>query len=678
MNDIELQIKKLCDEINHHNYLYYMKDAPVISDYDFDQLLNQLIALEKEHPEYIQPDSPTQRVGGTITKQFKAVTHQYPMLSLGNTYSEEDLIEFDRRIHTLVHEPLEYVCELKYDGVAISLVYEHGILVQGATRGDGRQGDDVTANIRTIRSIPLRLHGDFPEKVEVRGEIILPHKQFDQLNSEREEMGEQPFANPRNAASGSLKLQDSTEVAERGLDCRLYYVLGENLPCNNHFDRINKMAEWGFRRQDVMEKVNNIEGVINFMHHWDEARKALPYDTDGIVIKVNSYAQQQQIGATAKSPRWAIAYKFKAEKVATPLLSIDYQVGRTGVITPVANLKPVPLAGTIVKRASLHNSSIIDTLDIHEGDYVFVEKGGEIIPKIVGVDLTQRKPDAPKVKFIDRCPECGTPLIQNEGEAGTFCPNDLSCPPQIKGKLEYFITRKAMNIDSLGEGKVKILYDNNLIRNIDDFYKLTYDQLIGLKNVITDDENGNERVVSFREKTVENILAGIEQSKQIPFEQVLNALGIRYVGENTAKKIARHFKNIDALSSATKEELMQVEDVGDRVADSICNYFNQMENLQTIMNLRQAGVQFSISEEEAKPLSNLLEGKSIVVSGVFSIPRDELKHLIEKHGGKNVSSISKNTSFVLAGDNMGPEKRKKAEALGIPILSEDDFWRMVK
>lgn len=678
MNDIELQIKKLCDEINHHNYLYYMKDAPVISDYDFDQLLNQLIALEKEHPEYILPDSPTQRVGGTITKQFKSVTHQYPMLSLGNTYSESDLIEFDRRIHSLVHEPVEYVCELKYDGVAISLKYENGVLVQGATRGDGRQGDDVTANIKTIRSIPLRLHSDFPEKVEVRGEIILPHKQFDKLNSEREELGEQPFANPRNAASGSLKLQDSTEVAERGLDCRLYYVLGENLPCDNHYDRINKMAEWGFRRQDVMEKVDSIEGVIRFMHHWDEARKSLPYDTDGIVIKVNSYSQQQQIGATAKSPRWAIAYKFKAEKVATPLLSIDYQVGRTGVITPVANLKPVPLAGTIVKRASLHNSSIIDALDIHENDYVFVEKGGEIIPKIVGVDLTQRKPDALKVKFIERCPECGTPLVQNEGEAGTFCPNDLSCPPQIKGKLEYFITRKAMNIDSLGEGKVKILYDHNLLHNIDDFYKLTYDQLIGLTNVITNDENGNERVVSFREKSVENILSGIEQSKKVPFEQVLNALGIRYVGENTAKKIARHFKNIDALSSATKEELMQVEDVGERVAESICSYFNQIENLQTIMNLRQAGVQFSISEEDAQPLSNLLEGKSIVVSGVFSIPRDELKHLIDQHGGKNVSSISKNTSFVLAGDNMGPEKRKKAENLGIPILSEEDFWKMIQ
>ncbi|MBR4218845.1 MAG: NAD-dependent DNA ligase LigA [Bacteroidales bacterium] len=673
MQDIEQQIKQLSDEINHHNYLYYMQDNPAISDYDFDMLLNRLIELEKAHPEYIQPDSPTQRVGGTITKQFKTVTHRYPMLSLGNTYSEEDLIEFDRRIRTLVHEPVEYVCELKYDGVAISLTYEHGLLVQGATRGDGRQGDDVTANIKTIRSVPLRLHGDYPDWLEVRGEIILPHKQFNQLNEEREEMGEQPFANPRNAASGSLKLQDSTEVAERGLDCRLYYALGDNLPGNNHYDRISKLAEWGFRKQDVMEKVDSIEGVIDFMHRWDTLRKQLPYDTDGIVIKVNSYAQQQQIGATAKSPRWAIAYKFKAEKVATQLLSIDYQVGRTGIVTPVANLVPVQLAGTTVKRATLNNSSFMDSLDIHEDDYLFVEKGGEIIPKIVGVDLEQRKPGAVKVTFIDRCPECGTPLIQNDGEAGIFCPNDLSCPPQIKGKLEYFITRKAMNIDSLGEGKVKILYDNGLIHNIDDFYKLTYDQLLGLSNIITDEA---ERTVSFREKTVENILAGIEQSKQVPFERVLNALGIRYVGETTAKKIARHFKNIDALANATKEELMEVDDVGDRVADSIIAYFNRMENLQTIMNLRQAGLQFSINEEEAN-LSSRLEGKTIVVSGVFSIPRDEIKHKIEQHGGKPGSSVSKKTDYVLAGDNMGPEKRKKAESLGVPIITEEEFYQMI-
>ena len=673
MQDIEQQIKQLSDEINHHNYLYYMQDNPAISDYDFDMLLNRLIELEKAHPEYIQPDSPTQRVGGTITKQFKTVTHRYPMLSLGNTYSEEDLIEFDRRIRTLVHEPVEYVCELKYDGVAISLTYEHGLLVQGATRGDGRQGDDVTANIKTIRSVPLRLHGDYPNWLEVRGEIILPHKQFNQLNEEREEMGEQPFANPRNAASGSLKLQDSTEVAERGLDCRLYYALGENLPGDNHYDRISKLAEWGFRKQDVMEKADSIEGVIDFMHRWDTLRKQLPYDTDGIVIKVNSYAQQQQIGATAKSPRWAIAYKFKAEKVATQLLSIDYQVGRTGIVTPVANLVPVQLAGTTVKRATLNNSSFMDSLDIHEDDYLFVEKGGEIIPKIVGVDLEQRKTGAVKVTFIDHCPECGTPLIQNDGEAGIFCPNDLSCPPQIKGKLEYFITRKAMNIDSLGEGKVKILYDNGLIHNIDDFYKLTYDQLLGLSNIITDEA---ERTVSFREKTVENILAGIEQSKQVPFERVLNALGIRYVGETTAKKIARHFKNIDALANATKEELMEVDDVGDRVADSIIAYFNRMENLQTIMNLRQAGLQFSINEEEAN-LSSRLEGKTIVVSGVFSIPRDEIKHKIEQHGGKPGSSVSKKTDFVLAGDNMGPEKRKKAESLGVPIITEEEFYQMI-
>lgn len=678
MDAIAEKIKQLTDEINQHNYNYYMLDNPTIGDYEFDQLLNQLILLEKQYPDYVLPDSPTQRVGGSVTKQFKTVKHVFPMLSLGNTYSEEELLDFDRRVHDLVSGEVEYVCELKYDGLAISLVYENGLLVRAVTRGDGVQGDDVTNNVKTIRTIPLKLQGDFPDLFEARGEIIMNHENFERLNKEREEIGENPFANPRNAASGTLKLQDSAEVSRRGLDFKLYFVMGHQPYANNHFDSLTKLKDWGFRAPDVMVKAHSIKEVIDFMHDWDIRRKTLSFDIDGIVIKVNDFALQQQIGATAKSPRWAIAYKFKAERVPSRLLSVDFQVGRTGIVTPVANLTPVPLAGTIVKRATLHNKDIIDYYDIHENDVLYVEKGGEIIPKIVGVDVEKRELDAPKVKFVTHCPECGAKLVQNEGETGIFCPNELHCPPQIKGKLEHFISRKAMNIDSLGEGKVEMLFDNGLVKTPADFYDLSYDKLLGLEKKLSSTDGKTERVISFREKTVENILNGIQQSKTIGFERVLFAIGIRYVGENTAKKLARYFKNVDALSNATKEELMQVDDVGERVATSIIDFFLQPENLEMIIALRTAGVQFEMKQEETALLSEKLSGKSVVVSGVFSIPRDEMKQLIEKHGGKNVSSISKNTDFVLAGEKMGPEKRNKAQKLNVPIISEDEFYGMIK
>ena len=675
MNDIQQEIARLSEEINRHNYYYYMLDYPKISDYDFDQLLQRLIDLERQYPEYVQPDSPTQRVGGTITKQFESAEHIYPMLSLGNTYSEADLTEFDTRVHDLLNGPVEYVCELKYDGVAISLIYEHGILTRAVTRGDGTRGDVVTANVKTIGSVPLSLTGDYPDLLEARGEIIMPYDSFNALNAEREEIGEQPFANPRNAASGSLKLQNSAEVAKRGLSFKLYYALGENLPEDNHYARLRKLHQWGFRFPDVMEKVDGLPGVLEFIRTWDEQRKQLPYPIDGIVIKVNDFAQQQQVGATAKSPRWAIAYKFKAERVSTPLLSVDFQVGRTGIITPVANLTPVSLAGTMVKRATLNNRDFIADMDIREGDFLFVEKGGEIIPKIVGVDLEKRAPEAEPVKFVTVCPVCGTPLVQNEGEAGVFCPNELHCAPQIRGRLEHFISRKAMNIDSLGEGKIEVLYSQGLVRNAADLYDLTFDKLFGLEKVI-EDENGKSKTLSFKEKTTQNILNGIEQSKNVPFERVLYAFGVRFVGEVTAKKLARRFKNIDAIASATQEELVEVEDVGERVAESVIQYFNNTENLEMVMRLRSAGLQMEAGEE-SQAASDKLAGMNIIVSGVFSVPRDDLKALIEQHGGKNVSSISKNTTYVLAGDKMGPEKRKKAEILGIPIISEEDFWDMI-
>ena len=575
----------------------------------------------------------------------------------------------------LLNGPVEYVCELKYDGVAISLIYEHGILARAVTRGDGTRGDVVTANVKTIGSVPLSLTGDYPDLLEARGEIIMPFDSFNALNAEREEIGEQPFANPRNAASGSLKLQNSAEVAKRGLSFKLYYALGENLPEDNHYARLRKLHEWGFRFPDVMNKVDGLTGVLEFIRTWDEQRKSLPYPIDGIVIKVNDFAQQQQVGTTAKSPRWAIAYKFKAERVSTPLLSVDFQVGRTGIITPVANLKPVSLAGTVVKRATLNNRDFIADMDIREGDFLFVEKGGEIIPKIVGVDVEHREPEAKPIAFVTVCPVCGTPLQQNEGEAGFFCPNELHCAPQIRGRLEHFISRKAMNIDSLGEGKIEVLHAQGLVRNAADLYDLTYDSLFGLEKVIEDD-NGKSKTLSFKEKTTQNILNGIEQSKSVPFERVLYALGIRFVGEVTAKKLARRFKNIDAMASASQEELIEVEDVGERVAESVIQFFNNTENLEMVMRLRAAGLRMEVGEE-SRVASDKLAGKNIIVSGIFSVPRDELKQLIEQHGGKNVSSISKNTTYVLAGDKMGPEKRKKAESLGIRIISEAEFREMI-
>lgn len=654
-----------------------MLDNPVISDEEFDHLLRHLQDLEKKYPEFQQPDSPTLRVGGTVTKKFQTVKHVYPMLSLGNTYSEEELLEFDRSVKSLVNQDFEYVCELKYDGLAISVVYENGILLRAVTRGDGTQGDDVTANVQTIKSVPLRLRGDYPSFFEIRGEILLPFDRFERLNREREDVGEPPFANPRNAASGTLKLQESAEVARRGLDCRLYYVLGEELPYQNHYDSVMKLKDWGFKTPEVIQKAATIREVIHFVHYWDTERKKLPFPIDGIVVKVNSYELQRQLGMTAKNPRWAIAYKFKAEKVSTRLLSVDYQVGRTGIITPVANLDPVQLAGTTVRRATLHNAEVMSTLDIRKDDYLYVEKGGEIIPKIVGVDLSKRTAQTEKIDFITHCPVCGATLSKNDEEAGTFCPNELHCPPQIKGRLEHFIGRKAMNLDSLGEGKIEILYERGLLNNIADFYDLQYDQLLGIEKHFPAEEGKPARIVSFREKTVENILAGIQQSKKVPFEKVLFAIGIRYVGETTAKKLARYFKSMDALANATKEELMEVNDVGDRVAESIIHYFNQTENLEILIRLRNAGLQFALSEEENTQISNVLEGKSIVVSGVFSISRDEMKRKIEQYGGKNVSSISKNTHFVLAGDKMGPEKRKKAETLGIRIISEQEFYEMI-
>jgi len=670
------RIKELTEQLNRHNYNYYVLDNPTISDFEFDTLLEELISLEKEYPDFMQPDSPSQRVGGEITKQFATVAHLSQMLSLGNTYSIEEIEEFDKRVQNALLQKSDYVCELKYDGVAISLVYEKGKLLRAVTRGDGVQGDEVTQNVKTIKSIPLTLFGDFPDLLEVRGEILMPHKAFEGLNAEREDIGEQPFANPRNAASGSLKLQDSSEVAKRGLEYYIYLALGDNLPFLTHFDSFAKLKEWGFKTPDILQKCNSIDEIRAFISKWDTEREHLPFDIDGVVIKVNQLSQQQQLGATAKSPRWAIAYKFKAKRALTKLLSVDFQVGRTGIVTPVANLQPVLLAGTVVKRASLHNDDIIQQFALHENDWLYVEKGGEIIPKIVDVEISKRLPNAQKISFITQCPFCNSLLIRKEGEAGFYCPNEWNCPPQVKGKLEHFISRKAMNIDSLGEGKIEALFDNGLLKSSADFYTLKPENLLGLEKRITGEDNV-ERIISFREKTVENMLAGIEKSKNIPFERVLFAIGIRYVGETTAKKLARAFKTIDALANATKEELKAVEDVGEQVAESIVQYFNTVENLENIVRLREAGVQFELNAEDFQLLSNILEGKTIVVSGVFSISRDEMKQKIELHGGKNGTSLSKSTSFVLAGENMGPEKRKKAEKLGIAVLSEREFEEMI-
>ncbi len=677
--EVEIMIGNLVKELNDHNYRYYVLAEPVISDYEFDMMLEKLSALEKEFPELMQADSPTQRVGGTITSEFTSARHTYPMLSLSNTYSGSELRDFDERVHKLLDANYEYVCELKFDGLSISLTYEKGLLTRALTRGDGERGDDVTTNIKTIRSIPLRLVGSgFPELFEVRGEIILPRPGFEKMNLERVEIGENPFANPRNAAAGSLKLQDSAEVARRPLDGYMYYALGESLSFTTHQQSLQTLASWGFKISDKTALCGSIEEVLAFINKMAHERDKLTFDIDGIVIKVNSLEQQQALGFTAKSPRWAIAYKYKAEQVTTQLLSIDYQVGRTGVVTPVANLKPVQLAGTVVKRASLHNADIIAKLDVRVGDYVFVEKGGEIIPKIIGVDLSKRDLFAEPVTFIESCPECGTKLERQEGEAGNFCPNEDHCPPQIKGKLEHFIHRKAMNIDSLGEGKIEMLFDNKLVKDVADLYSLTYDSILGIEKVFKGTDGTKDKKLSFKGKTAENIINGIKESKSAPFERVLFAIGIRYVGETVARKLALHFRNIDAIIAASNEELQLAENIGEKVASSIYSFFRKPENLLLIDKLKAAGLNM-VADKQPDLLSTNLSGKSIVVSGSFgsSKRRKELEEMVVMHGAKLSGGVTSKTDFVVAGENMGPEKRQKALKLGIPVISEAEFLEML-
>ncbi|MFL5751854.1 MAG: NAD-dependent DNA ligase LigA [Bacteroidia bacterium] len=670
--EIKKQIEQLSKELEQHNYNYYVLSEPTISDYDFDMLLEKLIKLEKENPEFVSQDSPSQRVGGQVTKEFKTVAHKYPMLSLSNSYSREEMRDFDERVrkglemesNDLFSSDMEYVCELKFDGLSISLTYENGRLTQALTRGDGVQGDDVTTNVKTIRSVPLKLKGNFPPLFEIRGEIFFPLNMFGEINREREEIGEPPLANPRNAASGTMKMQDSAIVAKRKLDCYLYYMMGDNLPYKTHYENLQQAKSWGFKISETTKLCKNIEEVFDYIDHWDKERHNLPFDIDGIVIKVNDYAKQRQLGFTAKSPKWAIAYKFKAEQVSTVLESISYQVGRTGAVTPVANLKPVLLAGTTVKRASLHNADIIEKLDVRVGDHVFVEKGGEIIPKIIGVDLSRRPQDTVPTHYIAQCPECSAELIRAEGEAAHYCPNEHGCPPQIKGKMEHFVGRRAMNIDSLGGETIEQLFNAGLIRNIADIYELKKEQLLPLERMA--------------ERSVNNLLEGIELSKQVPFERVLFAIGIRHVGETTAKKLAKKVKNIDALANATVEELVNVDEVGEVIAKSIVAYFSNEYSRNIVDRLKKHGLQFTLSEEQLVGGSEKLKDLSIVISGVFEKhSRDELKDLIEKHGGKNSGSISKKTSYLLAGDNMGPEKLKKAQSLGVKIISEREFEQLI-
>ena len=669
------RIEELSDEIRKHNYQYYVLSRPLISDQQFDLKLEELSKLEKEFPELSFPDSPTRHVGGEITKEFCQVVHKYPMLSLGNTYSEEDVRDFEERIHKLVGDDIEYVCELKFDGLAIGLTSRDGRLVQAVTRGDGVQGDDVTTNVKTIRGIPLKLQGSgYPAEFEIRGEIIMPHASFEALNRQREEDGEEPFANPRNAASGSLKMLDSAEVAKRMLDCYLYYLPGPGQIFSTHYEAVQAARRWGFKISDYVVRCKTIEDIFDYINTWDEGRKELPFDIDGVVIKVNSFASQEQLGFTAKSPRWAIAYKFKAEEASTLLLSVDFQVGRTGTVTPVANLSPVQLAGTVVKRATLHNADVIKELDVRTGDTVFVEKGGEIIPKITGVDLSLRPAASLPLLFPTTCPECGSSLLRREGEVAWVCPNETSCPPQIKGKLEHFISRKAMNIDSLGEGKIEILYDNGLVRSPADLYELKFEQLIGLEKVYPGEGDKKDRTVKFRDKTVENILNGIAASITVPFDRVLFALGIRFVGETVAKKLARHFGSFNALRMAESLALTDVEEIGEKIAQSFRSWLETPANILLIENLAKHGVKMEFTEVQSAQKSNVFEGMTFVVSGVFEkFSRDEIKQTVEDHGGKNVSSISARTSFLLAGSNMGPEKRRKAEALGVKIMSEEEF-----
>ena len=658
--EIKEEIERLRNELNTHNYNYYVLNKPTISDFEFDVKMHELQRLEAENPEFFDPNSPTQRVGSDLSEGFVQVEHRYPMLSLANTYSEGDVADWYERVRRSLNEPFEVVCELKYDGTSISLIYENGALVQAVTRGDGVRGDDVTANVRTIRSIPLTLRGnDYPQNFEMRGEILMPWKVFDALNAEREAQEEPLFANPRNAASGTLKTQNPAEVARRRLDAYLYYLLGEDLPADTHYENLQRAASWGFKISDAMKCCHSLQEIIDYIDYWDTERKNLPVATDGMVLKVNSLQQQKALGYTAKSPRWAIAYKFQAERACTRLNSVSYQVGRTGVITPVANLDPVQLSGTTVKRASLHNADIIAGLDLHIGDMVYVEKGGEIIPKITGVDLDARLLLGDKVGFAKVCPECGTPLVRDDNEAAHYCPNEDGCPPQIKGKMEHFVSRKAMNIDGLGEETIALLYDNGLLHNVADIYELKVPDLARL-----------ERLGA---KSAHNIKNGIEASKQVPFPRVLFALGIRYVGETVAKKLAAAFRSIDRLSVATLDELMAVPDIGESIAQSVRAYFAKPEHQQLVERLREHGLQMEMTEATA-PTSDTLKGLSIVISGVFKYhSRDEYKAMIEQNGGKNVGSVSGATSFILAGENMGPAKLEKAEKLGVKIVSEEEF-----
>lgn len=652
----------LREQLHEHNHRYYVLNQPIVSDQEFDLMMHELQDLEARHPELYDANSPTMRVGSDITKEFQQVAHRYPMLSLANTYSEVDVEEWYNQVSRgLEGEEFEVCCEMKYDGLSISLTYEHGRLVRAVTRGDGVRGDDVTANVRTIRSIPLVLQPDlgYPDVFEIRGEILMPWQSFNRLNEEREEIGEQPFANPRNAASGTLKSQDSRVVAERGLDAYLYYLLGEEVNIEGHYEALQAAKAWGFKVSEGVRKVRSLAEIYEFINYWDTARKALPVATDGIVLKVNSLRQQRHLGFTAKSPRWAIAYKYRAERVCTKLLEVTYQVGRTGAVTPVANMETVQLAGTRVHRATLNNADFISAFNLHEGDWLYVEKGGEIIPKIVGVDESRRSPDARKVQFITHCPECGTELRRMDGEAVTYCPNDTGCPPQIKGRIEHFIARKAMNIDSLGPETVDAYYEDGIIHDIADLYAITVEQI-----------NGE----GAREKSARKIVDAIEQSKNVPFERVVFALGIRMVGETTAKLLARRFRNIDNLRQATVEQLMEVDGVGEVIAVNVVSYFRDEKNIRIVDRLIDYGLQMSIAKEQEARKGNELEGMNVVISGVFAHhSRDEYKLMIEQHGGKNVSSISGKTTFVLAGDNMGPSKLQKAQKLGVKVVSEEEF-----
>ncbi len=665
IEEAKKHVSILREKLDLYNYNYFVLSKPVISDFEFDMLMNELIDLEKKFPELSDENSPSQRVGIDINREFQQAEHIYPMLSLGNTYSEEELAEFDNRIHKIVDKDPEFVCELKFDGISVSLTYRDGRLVQALTRGDGTKGDIVTANVKTIRSIPLILQGnDIPAEMEVRGEIILPREGFNLINEERESAGEPIFANPRNAASGTLKLQNSAMVSRRPLDCYLYYMLGEKLTFENHYDSLMKLKDLGFKVSDHIMKCDNLGGVFNYIKYWEQNRYSLPFDIDGIVVKVNSYRQQRQLGFTSKSPRWAIAYKFKAEQAKTILLSVDYQVGRTGAVTPVANLVPVHLAGTIVKRATLHNADQINMLDIRIGDTVIMEKGGEIIPKVIGVDKFRRPEKSIPIQFIKYCPDCGTALIRNEGESAHYCPNEDNCPPQIKGKLEHFISRKAMDINC-AEATIDLLFRHKLVSNASDLYFLTQDQLVNLER--------------FGDKSASNLIHSIEESKEVPFERVLYALGIRFVGETVAKKLAKQFISIDNLINATFEELITVEEIGQKIAESVISFFKKPDNIKIIERLRISGLQFVMQKNRKIQKSERLNGASFVISGVFEkYSRDQLKEMIEQHGGVNVSAISSKTGFILAGDKMGPAKLEKAKQLNIRIISEDEFLKMIE